>query len=120
MDEVKFEFSYMYFYSERPGTLAAKKLEDDVPVEIKKRRLQEVIDKQHELSYESNKKDLGKIFKVLIEGESKKSKNDLYGRSSAYKVVVFPREEFKKGQYVNVLIESCSSATLVGKAVGLA
>ena len=114
MEYVKYDFSYMFAYSERPGTLAEKKYEDDIPDEVKKNRLAEIIDKQRKLSFESNKKDLNKIHKVLIEGFSKKSKDQLQGRNSANKVVVFPRETFKKGQYVDVFVHDCTSGTLIG------
>lgn len=117
MDKVRYDFSYMFFYSERPGTLAAKKFRDDIPEEIKKRRLQEIIDKQTGHSLERNKKDVGKVHQVLIEGYSKRSNEFLQGRNTANKVVVFPKEQFRKGQYVNVLVESCTGATLMGKAV---
>jgi tRNA-2-methylthio-N6-dimethylallyladenosine synthase len=117
MEYVKYDFSYMFFYSERPGTLAAKKLEDDVELKVKKRRLNEIIDLQRSLSLQRNKRDLGKTFKVLVEGFSKKSENHLQGRNSANKVIVFPKENFKKGEYVNVQAEDCTAATLIGKAV---
>ncbi len=117
MDEVKYDFAYMFFYSERPGTLAAKKFADDIPEDVKKRRLNEIIQKQTAHSLERNQRDVGKIQQVLIEGESKRSADFLQGRNSANKVVVFPRENFFKGQYVNVMVESCTGATLIGKAV---
>ena len=117
MDQVEYDFSYMFFYSERPGTLAAKKFPDDVPVEIKKRRLQEIIDKQTGHSLKRNQRDIGKIHQVLIEGVSKRSDDFVQGRNTANKVVVFPKENFKKGQYVNVLVDRCTGATLMGKAV---
>lgn len=117
MDYVKYDFSYMFIYSERPGTLAAKKYEDDIPEEIKKRRLSEIIEKQQEISLERNKKDLNKIHKVLIEGFSKRSDDYLQGRNSANKVVVFPKVNFKKGQYANVLVSNCTTATLIGESV---
>lgn len=117
MDYVKYDFSYMFFYSERPGTLAAKKYEDDIPLEIKKKRLQEIIDKQQEISLERNKRDIGEVFSVLIEGESKRSKDDLQGRNSANKVVIFKNKGFEKGQYINVKVTNCSTATLFGEAV---
>jgi tRNA-2-methylthio-N6-dimethylallyladenosine synthase len=117
MDIVQYDFSYMFFYSERPGTLAAKKYTDDVPVEIKKRRLDEIINKQTESALKRNKLDVGKVFRVLIEGFSKKSDQFLQGRNSANKVVVFPRENFQKGEYVNVFIEDYTRGTLIGKAV---
>ena len=118
MDKVKFDFSYMFFYSERPGTLAAKKYEDDIPEPEKKRRLAEIISLQNEHSLERNKKDVGKSHKVLIEGFSKRSEDFLFGRNSQNKVVVFPKQNFKKGEYVDVLVEDCTSATLLGKALG--
>ncbi len=117
MEEVKYDYSYTYYYSERPGTLAAKKYEDDISLEVKKRRLSEIIDIQRKTSLERNKRDIGQVQKVLIEGFSKKSDQDLYGRNSANKVVVFPKDNYKIGQYVNVLIEDCNSATLLGKPV---
>jgi tRNA-2-methylthio-N6-dimethylallyladenosine synthase len=117
MDEVQFDFSYMFFYSERPGTLAEKKFKDDVPLDVKKRRLSEIIQKQTEHSLLRNKQDVGRIHKVLIEGFSKRSEAYLQGRNSANKVVVFPKENFSKGQYVNVLVNECTGATLLGKAV---
>ena len=117
MDYVKYDFSYMFYYSERPGTLAAKKLEDDIPLDVKKRRLQEIINKQMEISKERNQRDLGKTHKVLVEGYSKKSNEHLQGRNSANKVVVFPKKNFHKGMYVNVYVEDCTSATLIGNAV---
>lgn len=117
MDYVKYDFAYMFFYSERPGTLAAKKFADDVPEAVKKRRLQEIIQKQNEHSLLRNQRDVGKVFTVLIEGHSKKSTDYLQGRNSANKVVVFPKEHFQKGQYVNVFVEKCTGATLLGKVV---
>lgn len=117
MDYVKYDFSYMFFYSERPGTLAAKKFEDDIPLEVKKKRLQEIIDKQQLLSLERNKLDIGQVQRVLIEGRSKRSEDQLQGRNTANKVVIFQREHYEKGQYVNVLIEDCTPATLFGKVV---
>ncbi len=117
IEAAQFDFAYMFKYSERPGTLAAKKLEDDVPEDVKGRRLQEVIDLQMRLSEESNRRDIGKTFEVLIEGPSKKSPDFLQGRNTQNKVIVFPRESFEKGQYVNVLVQDCTSATLKGVAV---
>ncbi|MTI31176.1 tRNA (N6-isopentenyl adenosine(37)-C2)-methylthiotransferase MiaB [Xanthovirga aplysinae] len=115
MDYVKYDFSYMFFYSERPGTLAEKKYEDDIPLNIKKRRLSEIIAIQQAHSLERNKLDVGKVQKVLIEGVSKRSEKDLQGRNSANKVVVFPSQGFKKGQYVHVRIKDCTPATLIGE-----
>ncbi|MEM7551884.1 MAG: tRNA (N6-isopentenyl adenosine(37)-C2)-methylthiotransferase MiaB [Bacteroidota bacterium] len=117
MDYVQYDFSYMFFYSERPGTLAAKKYEDDIPLDTKKRRLQEIIDKQREISFNRNKKDLGKVHRVLIEGFSKRSKEQLQGRNDANKVIIFDKGAHKKGDYVDVLVEDCSTATLFGKIV---
>ena len=117
MDTVKFDFSYMFFYSERPGTLAEKKYKDDVPALTKKKRLDEIIAKQGEHSLLRNKKDIGKVHKVLIEGNSKRSDSYLQGRNTANKVVVFPREQHQKGEYVNVLVEDCTGATLMGRVV---
>jgi tRNA-2-methylthio-N6-dimethylallyladenosine synthase len=117
MDIVQYDFAYMFFYSERPGTLAAKKYKDDVALDVKKRRLNEIIEKQTSHSLLRNKSDVGKTFKVLIEGFSKRSDNHLQGRNSANKVVVFPRENYQKGEYVNVKIQSCTGATLVGEAI---
>jgi len=117
MDYVKYDFSYMFFYSERPGTLAAKKYEDDIPLEIKKRRLQEIIDKQRAHSLERNQRDLNKVHRVLVEGTSKRSDEQLQGRNTANKVVIFPKENFKKGDYVDVFVEECTGATLIGKPV---
>ncbi len=117
MDYVKYDFSYMFFYSERPGTLAAKKYADDIPLETKKRRLQEIIAKQQEHSLERNQLDLGKVHKVLIEGTSKRSEEQLQGRNTANKVVIFPKGNHKKGEYVNVLVNDCTAATLFGEVV---
>lgn len=112
-----FDFSYMYYYSERPGTLAARKLEDDVPLEVKKRRLAEVIEVQHQVSRRKNKERVGKVFRVLIEKESKKNPEDWMGRSDENIACIFPKENSKKGDYVDVLIEKSSTTTLVGKIV---
>ncbi|MBE9467032.1 MAG: tRNA (N6-isopentenyl adenosine(37)-C2)-methylthiotransferase MiaB [Bacteroidetes bacterium] len=117
MKWAKFDFAYMYKYSERPGTYAANKLEDDVPEETKLKRLEEVIKTKLKSSEESNKKDIDKIFEVLVEGVSKKSDKELYGRTQQYKVVVFPKENYKVGDYVNVKINRYTSATLIGEVV---
>lgn len=117
MDYVKYDFSYMFFYSERPGTLAEKKYEDDIPLEVKKRRLSEVIAKQQTHALERNKLDLGKVHKVLIEGTSKRSEEHLQGRNTANKVIIFPKGNHQKGQYVNVLVKDCTTATLTGIVV---
>lgn len=117
MDYVKFDYGYMFFYSERPGTPAAKKLKDDVSEEDKKRRLNEIIAKQQEHSLLRNQQAVGKVYKILIEGESKRSPEDLCGRNDQNKMVVFPRRHYRKGEYVNVRITSCSAATLKGEIV---
>lgn len=117
MDIVQFDFSYMFFYSERPGTLAAKKFVDDIPLDVKKRRLAEIIEKQTELSLLRNKLDVGKIQEILIEGASKRSDAQLKGRNSANKVVIIPAGTHRKGDYVKVKITDCSAATLFGEVV---
>lgn len=117
MREVGYEFAYMFKYSERPNTKAARTMQDDVSEEVKTARLTQIIDLQNELSLESNRRDIGKRFEVLIEGTSKRSDDQLYGRTSQNKVVVLPRENFKVGDYVTVQVSECSSATLIGKAV---
>jgi len=117
MEEVGFEFAYMFMYSERPGTLAQKKYKDDVAEEVKKTRLQEVMALQQKHSAERTKQGLGKIHRVLIEGVSKKSSERLYGRNSQNTTVVFPKGNHKKGEYVNVLATECTLATLIGEVV---
>jgi len=117
MEYARFDYGYMFSYSERPGTPAAKKLKDDVPEEIKKRRLKEIIDLQQKLSLERNQMAIGKVHKVLVEGESKRSDEFLQGRNDQNKVVVFPREHYKKGDYVQVMVTECTAATLIGVAV---
>jgi len=117
MERVKFDFSYMFAYSERPGTPASKKLKDSIPVNIKKQRLQEIIDIQSRHSMERNQNDINKIHKVLIEGFSKRSKEHLQGRNSANKVVVFPAGNYKKGQFAHVMVNDCTSATLLGEVI---
>ena len=118
MDEVQFDFAYMFTYSERPGTLAAKKFTDDIPEEIKKRRLNEIIAKQQEGSFHRAKQRIGKTYKVLIEGYSKKSDKDFSGRSAQNSTVIFKADDrFSPGDYVNVLIENCTTATLIGKII---
>ena len=114
IEESNFNFAYMYTYSERPKTFAERKYTDDISPEIKGRRLSEIITKQSSVSLESNKKDIGKTFKVLVEGVSKKSVEHLSGRTDQNKVVVFPRMGFKEGDFVMVTIKSCTSATLLG------
>ena len=119
MEYCKYDFSYMFIYSERPGTLAARRYTDDVPNDIKKRRLEEIVSMQNKLSLESNQRDIGKSYKVLIEGDSKKNKEDWKARNSQNKVVVFPKENYtyKKGDFVTVKITDCTQGTLKGNIV---
>jgi len=117
MEFAKYDLAYMFFYSERPGTLAARRYQDDVPEEVKKRRLAEVVELHRRQALESMQKDLGKTFKVLIEGTSKRSENDLFGRNDQNKVIVLPRGNYEKGQYVHVKVVDCTAATLIGKVV---
>ena len=118
MEYCKYDLAYMYFYSERPGTLAARRFKDDVPENLKKKRLQEMVDLHRIHSLQSMQRDIGKTCKVLVEGFSKKSADELQGRSDHNKVVVFPKSNFKKGDYVMVKINSCTAGTLIGTAVG--
>lgn len=119
MEQSRFDMAYMFSYSERPGTLAARRYTDDIPEEVKKRRLIEIINLQNSLSRESYRGDIGKTFEVLIEGNSKKKETDWVGRNTQNKVVVFPKnsQELNKGDYVQVLITSATSATLLGQMV---
>ncbi|MFI3259576.1 MAG: tRNA (N6-isopentenyl adenosine(37)-C2)-methylthiotransferase MiaB [Rikenellaceae bacterium] len=117
MKEVGYEFAYMFMYSEREGTFAHKNLADDIPEEVKKARLTEIINLQNELSAESNRRDVGREFEVLVEGESKRSDKQMFGRTSQNKVVVFDRGDAKVGDYVRVRVNSCSSATLLGEII---
>lgn len=118
MKYARYDFGYMFAYSERPGTLAARKLEDDVPEEIKKRRLSEVIEVQREIGLERIQRFLGKTVEVLIEKDSKRSTQEWAGRNSQNTTVVFPKDKYKVGDFVLVEIQDCTSATLIGKAVG--
>ena len=116
MEFAQYSMSYMFFYSERPGTVAQKKLEDDIPLKTKKRRLQEIIDLQNQISYKKNQLDIGKTFRVLIEGTSKKSDDDFKGRNSQNRMIIFPKKEgLKPGDYVEVTVLSTTSATLRGE-----
>lgn len=117
MEYSRYDMSYMFMYSERPVTLAQRRFADDIPEEVKKRRLTEIVNLQNRLSLESNRKDIGSRFKVLIEGESKRSDKDWMGRNSQNKVIVFPKEDhdLKKGDYVTVKITDCTQATLLGQ-----
>ncbi|MBQ7297041.1 MAG: tRNA (N6-isopentenyl adenosine(37)-C2)-methylthiotransferase MiaB [Alistipes sp.] len=117
MREVGYDFAFMFKYSERPGTFASKHLPDDVPDEVKSRRLQEIIALQNDLGLESYKRDVGQEFEVLVEGESRRNKEQLFGRTSQNKVVVFDRGEYKTGDYVRVRVTACTSATLLGEAM---
>ncbi len=121
MEQCRFDMSYMFSYSERPGTLAARRYEDDVPEDVKKRRLTEIIKLQNGHSAESYKNDIGKTFEVLIEGDSKKSENDWCGRNSQNKMIVFPKGNYdlKKGDYVHVKVNDATSATLLGEIIKL-
>ncbi len=114
MKIAKFDYAYMFKYSVRPNTFAARNYEDDVPEEIKNKRLEEIIKLQNKLSLESNKLDLNKLFKVLVEGVSKRSNESLFGRNSQNKVIIFPSESKKIGTYVDVLVTNCTQATLTG------
>lgn len=115
MQEVGYDFAYMFKYSERPGTFAQRNLGDDIPEDVKTRRLTEIIDLQNKLSEESNKRDIGKEFEILVECTSKRSEEQLSGRTSQNKMVVFDRGNYKVGDYVRVRITGCSSATLFGE-----
>ncbi len=117
MKEVVYEFAYMYKYSERPKTLSERKFEDDVPEAVKQKRLEEIIAIQHENSFARNKVSVGKTFKVLVEGFSKKSDQMLFGRNSQNAVVVFDRGDIQPKTYVDVRINECTSATLIGEVV---
>ena len=117
MNQVRFDLAYMFFYSERNGTFAAQNLKDDVPLAVKKRRLSEIIELQNKHSLISNQNNIDKTFEVLIEGKSKKSDEQLKGRTSQNKMVVFPSKDHKIGEYVLVDIKECTSATLIGKIV---
>jgi tRNA-2-methylthio-N6-dimethylallyladenosine synthase len=119
MEYSGYDMSYMFFYSERPGTLAERRYKDDIPEDVKKKRLQEIVELQGKLSFASNTKDIGKTFAVLIEGDSKRSDHDWRGRSSQNKVIVFPKDSYqlKKGDYVNVKVTACTQATLLGTII---
>ena len=114
---VGYDYAYMFKYSERPNTIAQKKFEDDIPEEVKGRRLQEIIDLQRKLALSSNLKNIGETTEVLVESLSKRSDNDFSGRNSQNKTVIFPKENYKIGDYVQVKILECTAATLIGKAV---
>jgi tRNA-2-methylthio-N6-dimethylallyladenosine synthase len=117
MKEVRYDFAYMFYYSERPKTLAARKYEDSVSLEDKKRRLNEIIELQMEHSLESNKRAVGKVHKVLIEGRSKRSNEQYCGRNTQNVMIVFPKTNHQPGDYVNVKVTDCTSATLIGEVI---
>lgn len=117
MEYCKYDLAYMYFYSERPGTLAERRFTDDVPETVKKRRLQEMVELHRTHSLQSMQRDVGKTFRVLVEGVSKKSNEELFGRNDQNKVVVFPKGNLKKGDYIKVKINSCTAGTLIGTVI---
>ena len=118
MEIAQYSKSYMFFYSERPGTVAARKYEDDIPLDIKKRRLSEIIHLQHQISYNHNQKDIGQTFEVLIEGDSKRSDQDFKGRNSQNKIIIFPKNGgYQKGDYVYVKVHDVTSASMRGEIV---
>lgn len=117
MDWAKFDLSYMFKYSERPGTFAYKNLDDNVPEDVKQNRLERMIELQSKMSLENNKADIGKTFEVLVEGISKKSDQEVYGRTSQNKVMVFPKKEYKVGDFVKVVVKDCTQGTLKGEAI---
>lgn len=117
MEEVSFDYAFMFKYSERPDTIAARRFKDDVPEEVKSRRLQEIIKLQQKMSLKNNERDVGKTFEVLIEKVSKKSSKELAGRNSQNKMIVFPKEDYKPGEYVSVKVHDCTAATLIGVVV---
>lgn len=117
MREVRFDTAFMFKYSERPGTYASKNLPDNIDEETKVRRLNEIIELQMQLSNERNQEDVGKTFEVLVEGYSKRSKEEMFGRTSQNKVLIFPRQGRKIGEFINVKVDKASSATLIGTVV---
>jgi len=117
MKWAKYDLAFMFKYSERPGTFAYKNMEDNIPEDVKSERLTQMIELQNKLSLESNQKDIGQVFEVLVEGVSKKSEEELYGRSSQNKVIVFPRKDYKVGDFVQVKVTDCTQATLRGESV---
>ena len=119
MKYVRYDYGFMFYYSERPGTMAERKMEDDIPLEIKKRRLQEVIDLQRDLSRDNLKNYLGQTVEVLVEKTSKKNENEWSGRNDQNIVTIFPKEHYNVGDFVNVIIEDCTTGTLMGKPLGL-
>ncbi len=120
MDYGRYDLAYMFFYSERPGTLAARRYQDDVPEDVKKRRLAEVVELHRGQSLRSMQQEVGKTLKVLIEGTSKRSEDHLFGRTDQNKVVIFPKEDYRKGEYVWVKVDDCTAGTLLGTSTGRA
>jgi tRNA-2-methylthio-N6-dimethylallyladenosine synthase len=118
MEYVKYDYGYMFAYSERPGTLAARKIKDDVPEEVKKRRLAEIVALQRTHCASRTEAFVGDTFEVLIEKESKKSNQHWAGRTSQNTMAVFPKEDYKVGEFVMVKISACTSATLIGEGIG--
>jgi tRNA-2-methylthio-N6-dimethylallyladenosine synthase len=117
MEEVRFDYAYMFPYSERPATPAAKKYKDDVPEDVKLKRMQEILALQRQHSMIGNKADIGKVFEVLVEGHSKRSKEQVFGRNTQNKAIIFAGEEYKPGDYVHVSVTNCTSGTLIGEVV---
>jgi tRNA-2-methylthio-N6-dimethylallyladenosine synthase len=117
MDEVKYDYAYMFKYSERPKTLAERRFEDDVPEAVKSKRLTEIVDKQQAHSLFNNKRQIGNVDKVLVEGFSKRSQEHMCGRNDKNSMIIFPKGDFEKGQYVMVKINDCTSATLFADVV---
>ena len=115
--KVRYDYAYMFKFSMRPDTYAAKHLQDDIPDEVKTRRLEEIIALQGEIALENNTKEIGKVYEVLVEGVSRRSDKQLFGRNSQNKVIVFDRQDFQPGQYVNIKVTRCTAATLIGEAV---
>jgi len=117
MKEIEYEYAFTFKYSERPKTLAERKFEDDVPEEVKQARLEEIVAVQRASSLKRNQACVGKTFEVLVEGVSKKSDDELFGRTSQNAVIIFAKEDYKPGMYLNVKVIDCNSATLMGEVV---
>ena len=117
MEEVGYDFAFMFKYSERPGTFAQRNMPDNIPEDVKTARLTEIINLQNKLSEQSNKRDVGKEFEILVEGTSKRREDQIFGRTSQNKVVIIDRRDHKVGDYVKVRITGCSSATLFGEEI---
>jgi tRNA-2-methylthio-N6-dimethylallyladenosine synthase len=115
MEQVRFDYAYMFAYSERPATPAAKNYKDDIPEEVKSKRMQEILALQRKHSMEGNKADIGKVFEVLVEAHSKRSKEQVFGRNTQNKAIIFTSEKHKPGDYVHVRVTSCTSGTLIGE-----